>query len=73
VSEPRRPWEPLTPAQPAPSHCGRLTRYRPLQAGWPCRHCGHPLGRVWNQVTSQLSTVLACCHCDNRPEGTNPA
>lgn len=74
MSEPRPPSEPLQPATPGPSHCGRLTKYSPLRAGWPCRHCGHPLGLVRNQATGRPSTVLACCHCDNpQPEGTTPA
>jgi hypothetical protein len=72
ADQPRRPWEPLRPATPSPGHFGRLTKYSPLQTGWPCRHCEHPLGYVRNQATGQPSTVLACCNCDN-PKGTTPA
>lgn len=72
MAEPRRPGGPLnSSAPPGPAHFGRLTNLRPLQAGWPCRHCGHPLAFVRNQATGQPSTILACCHCDNpQPEGT---
>lgn len=64
--------DPFQPSLPAAGEPGRLSTVWGLQPGWPCRHCGHPLGPIRNQATLTATAAVACCNCD-QPGGTTPA
>jgi hypothetical protein len=64
--------DPFQPSLPAAGEPGRLSTTSALQPGWPCRHCGHPLGKIQNQSNHLMTRYVACCNCD-QPGGTTPA
>lgn len=55
----------LNPNVPDRNDIGRHSVNTPLMAGWPCRWCRRPLGRIFNNISLAQANEVGCANCDN--------